>query len=746
MVIQHNSALIVGINDYDDYPLTYCVRDAREFNEVLSMSNYSFKTRVLTDKVATRRSLFESIDFFSNQKPSIFIFYFAGHGVQTTLGTYLVTHDSEPYAEGIRTDELAQILHSFADGNTKTLVILDCCHAGAASLPENKFVPLPRSAIETLGTRLPHGHVVLAACTDSQLASEDPAIEHGIFTGALIDAMLGDAADINGNITPSSIYDHVCNVFQERNYQTPVFRGDITGPFILGTDFVPLSRQKGSEEKFKRIEQEGKSLLEQYDLFCHESFATWQTSGYKEACGRLGEITNWLNRREIEFSTISVRTEFSRLKDAAVSRLKRLADVEIGTTVRHGVLKKKLGEGGFGTVWLVKGPDQRELAYKIYHPRDIHLAEKINRFQRGFRAMKLLDHPQVVGVYEYSECPVGFYMDFLDGANLRSLANTFSEQEDALVLLGEVASTILHAHERDVLHRDIKPENIVAIWEEAEERWVPYLTDFDLAWYPTWTAVTDQAIGTLNYASPEQIRNPKSSLVHKNTTDIYSFGQLLFFVVTGSDPAPISANENLRLLHKRTENWPSSDAAEIVCTLYERCTMESPSERAQNFREIVLMLDEATHKLITRGLWGDAEEEFGRYLSEVAFGIVGHKERTIGDMHARFSSLSGSTSIEMEVKEKNLGETEKNFQTVVRFTPLNRPGVQGAKGFSDVRYALNARVDSALRALGDRVKRRSGKQGTFEVFVDIDQCEFSDESVASCREIVRRVVHAIEAG
>jgi len=69
--------------------------------------------------------------------------------------------------------------------------------------------------------------------------------------------------------------------------------------------------------------------------------------------------------------------------------------------------------------------------------------------------MKQLDHPNIVHVYEFTECPLGFYMDFVDGPNLRALGRGVAEPIAQVELLLRIAETIRHAHSRKVVHRDI---------------------------------------------------------------------------------------------------------------------------------------------------------------------------------------------------------------------------------------------------------------------------------------------------
>ena len=182
--------------------------------------------------------------------------------------------------------------------------------------------------------------------------------------------------------------------------------------------------------------------------------------------------------------------------------------------------------------------------------------------------MALLDHPHIVKVVRYSESPVGFYMDYIPGANLRQLGRTIVEPADIVDFLMVIAETLQHAHGRNVIHRDVKPENVLAAFDTEHSQWKPYLTDFDLAWYSTATQVTRDAFGAIFYAAPEQLAKPESAQAHARTTDIFAFGQVAFFLATGSDPVPLDAADNVRALSERLGSWANLEAALSMIRTY----------------------------------------------------------------------------------------------------------------------------------------------------------------------------------
>ena len=336
------------------------------------------------------------------------------------------------------------------------------------------------------------------------------------------------------------------------------------------------------------------------------------------------------------------RQVFTDAYSEAKARLTQLGALSEGTFTGEGRVEKRLGSGAFGTVWRVDSPNQRVLAYKIYHSTEIDLKEKVARFERGYRAMQQLEHPHIVKVHKYTQCPVGFYMDFVDGPNLRDFIGALSEPADTLELLIKIAETLQHAHGRNVIHRDVKPENIVLGFDSNSQKWVPYLTDFDLAWFSAATQLTKEAFGAIFYAAPEQLTKPSSHMAHAPTTDIYSFGQLCFFAATGSDPVPFGGADNLSGLRNRIGNWGVEQAANIFADLYDRCTKQDPAHRVQDFRAISDRLFEA-HRLI-RDADSNQRISSGRFSRELVYALAGLSDDP-NRTHESFGSLSGRTLI-----------------------------------------------------------------------------------------------------
>ena len=210
-------------------------------------------------------------------------------------------------------------------------------------------------------------------------------------------------------------------------------------------------------------------------------------------------------------------------------------------------------------------------------------------------------------------------MDYIDGPNLRHFVGTVDEPKQIVSLLVTVAKTLHHAHGRGVVHRDVKPENIVMNY--SDRGWQPYLTDFDLAWFSTATVLTIEGMGSYFYAAPEQLAKPGSTVAHAPTTDVFAFGQLCFYVITGSDPVPLGQADNSQALMKRLNTGWLEEAARPLVELYSACTCKEPSQRPQDFDVICDQLAAISQAL--DGMSPSTMISADKFVRELVFMMVG---------------------------------------------------------------------------------------------------------------------------
>ena len=167
------------------------------------------------------------------------------------------------------------------------------------------------------------------------------------------------------------------------------------------------------------------------------------------------------------------------------------------------------------------------------------------RFRREAKAVAKLEHPNIVPIYDYSEHEGRPFlvMKYIEGdtlkAKLREVPLTIDE---TLKISKAIGSALDYAHSQGVLHRDVKPSNVLL----AKDGNI-YLADFGLARIAQSGDVsltTEQVLGTPQYMSPEQALG-SSDL--DGRTDIYSFGVLLYELVTGR--VPFNADTPFAIIH-----------------------------------------------------------------------------------------------------------------------------------------------------------------------------------------------------
>lgn len=243
-------ALIVGINDYPNSPLTGCIPDATKIAQLLESNgdgSPNFDINLKYD-IKTKTALTREIrDLFSGES-DISLLYFSGHGTPDGGGC-LVTPDAT--GEGDMGVSLTEVLRLANTSKSKNkIIILDCCFSG--KLGENGLTGTNESIINA-------GVTIMTASTSEQVAMEGAYSSGGVFTNLLVQGLKGSAADISGNITPASLYsfvDQSLGAWEQR----PVFKTNITKflPIRTVEPKVPLATLRKLAQYFESPSDEFK--------------------------------------------------------------------------------------------------------------------------------------------------------------------------------------------------------------------------------------------------------------------------------------------------------------------------------------------------------------------------------------------------------------------------------------------------------------------------------------------------------
>ena len=198
---------------------------------------------------------------------------------------------------------------------------------------------------------------------------------------------------------------------------------------------------------------------------------------------------------------------------------------------------EEIGRGGMGVIYRARQRHSRRIvALKRILSYHADSQETLARFRREAQAAASLDHPNILPIYEVSECDDGmpfFSMKFAGGGSLLDAAPALrGEPRRAVASIAKVARAVQYAHGQGILHRDLKPGNIL-----LDGRGEPLVSDFGLAkWLDTSSHLTRTLtiFGTPGYIAPEQVNGSAGKL--GPASDVYSLGAILFDLLTGRPP------------------------------------------------------------------------------------------------------------------------------------------------------------------------------------------------------------------
>jgi serine/threonine-protein kinase len=227
-------------------------------------------------------------------------------------------------------------------------------------------------------------------------------------------------------------------------------------------------------------------------------------------------------------------------------------------------LKKSLGEGGMGVVYLAERPDLGSaVAIKILRDAWLSPARR-ERFASEQRTLAQLNHPSIARLYDADTLADGtpwFAMEYVEGLHLTAYsAQNQCSVEERLGLLRLVCEAVQFAHQHAVIHRDLKPSNIL-VRSDGSIR----LLDFGIAKQietldtPVDQTLTGLRLMTPAYAAPEQIRGERVGI----QADVYSLGVILYELLAGSLPFDLSRrtpNEAVEFITGHGPVRPSASA------------------------------------------------------------------------------------------------------------------------------------------------------------------------------------------
>ena len=249
-----------------------------------------------------------------------------------------------------------------------------------------------------------------------------------------------------------------------------------------------------------------------------------------------------------------------------------------------------VGVGGMANVY--RGTDLKNgnpIAVKVLKEEFLDNEELVRRFKNESKAISILDHPNIVKVYDVSVTDKLQYivMEYVDGITLKEYlrqrggALTWKE---AVYFASQVLSALQHAHAKGIIHRDVKPQNIMLLADGSIK-----MMDFGIARFSRAQSqtVSDKAIGSVHYISPEQAKGERTDA----RTDIYSVGVMLYEMLSGKLPFDGDGAVSIAIMQISDKARPLAEVApdvpEGIRQITEKAMEKDPAKRFQSAAEML---------------------------------------------------------------------------------------------------------------------------------------------------------------
>lgn len=278
--------------------------------------------------------------------------------------------------------------------------------------------------------------------------------------------------------------------------------------------------------------------------------------------------------------------------------------------LRHSLPKYKiinnLYRGGQGAIYkAIQIATHREVVIKVLLDGPLATDRQRRRFSQEIELISKLQHPNIVTLYEAGVIRGReFYvMEYVDGHSIDDfiLLNHYKLRE-IITLFTKVCDAVSAAHQIGIIHRDLKPSNII-----VDQDGVPHVLDFGLAKYSSNLDTTEvnhltlsgQIVGTLPYLSPEVVNSQSSPADVRS--DVYSLAVVLFEIITGCYPYPVTG-QTIDIIKTIIEHEPLSitkvlrhvdtyakdklrDINDDLERIIHKCLEKQPDQRYQSVGE-----------------------------------------------------------------------------------------------------------------------------------------------------------------
>jgi serine/threonine protein kinase len=313
-----------------------------------------------------------------------------------------------------------------------------------------------------------------------------------------------------------------------------------------------------------------------------------------------------------ELTVISRRPPVHSARSDITLGPRELGQTLVGRNLAHFQLIEFVGGGGMGAVFRASDTMlNRTVAVKVLSRDQGRDEETVKRFQNEAQSAARLDHENIARVYYVGEDDGWYFIvfEFIEGKNLRELVGEQGPLpvDQALQVILQISEALEHSATREVVHRDIKPSNVLLmptgkakLVDMGLARLRPLKSrDEDL----TASGVT---LGTFDYISPEQARDPRTADVR---SDIYSLGCTWYYMLTGQPPFP-EGTVLQKLLSHSSEAAPDPrrlrpDLPQELIPVMHKMLAKRPSDRydlpADLISDLLMLAERLGLSTTTRG-------------------------------------------------------------------------------------------------------------------------------------------------
>ncbi len=256
-------------------------------------------------------------------------------------------------------------------------------------------------------------------------------------------------------------------------------------------------------------------------------------------------------------------------------------------------IQEIIGVGGMAVVYKAyDNQENRIVAIKILKEEFVSNQEFVRRFKNESKAIAMLSHQNIVKVYDVSFGDLIQYivMEYIEGITLKEFIERQGSLrwKDAVHFTIQILRGLQHAHDKGIVHRDVKPQNIMVLPDGTIK-----VTDFGIARFARsdQRTITDKAIGSVHYISPEQARGEKTD----EKSDIYSVGVMLYEMITGQMPFQAESAVSVAIMQLQRDPKRPSEINGAIPLGLEQITMhamqKSPERRYQSAAEMLCDID-----------------------------------------------------------------------------------------------------------------------------------------------------------